>query len=164
MVLNFERGGYVRKINFALKVNISFFAVFLCLANWGYAAELNWIYYGSASDGSLAGYYSPDTINCLPGGKMEIWTKEVSNRKNILDLAKAFGPKFRKLNYTLTHKRIDCRDKRLANLGMRYYAKNGVLIGKADIKKPHWKEIEPGSMGDGLMNDVCRLCRETPRR
>jgi hypothetical protein len=154
----------MRKVILTLKAYLLFFAVFLCIGNWGHAAELKWVYYGSALDGSLVGYYSPETINCLPGGIMELWTKEVSKKKNVADMAKAFGPKFRKLNYSMNHKRLDCGKKRLANLEMRYYDNEGDLIGKADIKKPHWKKIAPGSMGEGLLNDLCRFCRKVPRR
>ncbi|HET6420932.1 MAG TPA: surface-adhesin E family protein [Geobacteraceae bacterium] len=146
------------------KASFLFFAATLCLAGRGYAAEFKWVYYGSASDGSLSGYYSPETANCQSGGTMDIWTKEVSNRKNVTDMAKTFGPKFKNLGYTLNHKRLDCANKRLANLGMLYYSKKDVLIGKAVIDKPRWKPVKSGSMGDGLMDGVCGLCRKNPPR
>ncbi len=154
----------MRKIILILNVNLLFFAAVLCPANWGYAVELKWVYYGSATDGSLAGYYAPETIHCSSKGIVELWTKEVSNKKNVLDMTKEFGPKFKKLNYTLNHKRLDCSNKRLANLGMLYYSKKDVLIGRADIKKPRWKATVPGSMGEGLLNSVCGFCQKVPRQ
>lgn len=149
---------------FILKAGILFFVATLCLADRGYAAKSNWVFYGSASDGSLSGYYSPETANCQSGGTLEIWTKEVSSKKNVADMAKTFGPKFNKLGYTLNHKRLDCVNKRVANLGILYYSQKDVLIGKAVINKPRWKPIKSGSMGEGLMYSVCGLCRKAPQR
>ncbi len=150
----------MRKFVFILKANLLFFGAVLCLANLGFADELKWVYYGSASDGSLIGYYSPESTKCLSGGIMEVWTKEVSNKKNAMEMTKTFGPKFKKFKYSLNHKRLDCAKKRIANLEVLYYSQKDVLIGKAVIKKPHWKEIAAGSMGGGLLNSVCGLCRK----
>ncbi len=154
----------MRKTTFIIKANLLLIAAVLCLAGTGFAAESGWIYYGSASDGSLAGYYSPESIKCQSRGIVEIWTKEVSNKKNVEDMAKEFGPKFKKLSYALIHKRMDCAKKRLANLEMAYYSKKDELIGKAEIKKPRWKAIVPGSMGEGLLKGACGVCRKAPPR
>lgn len=152
----------MRKIIFNLNANLLVFAQLLCLATWGYAAELKWVSYGSASDGSLVGYYAPGTIDCSSKGMLELWTKDVSNKKNVLDMTKIIGPKFKQLNYTLNHKRVDCVNKRMANLGMLYYSKKDVLIGRSDIKKPNMRETVSGSMGEALLNSVCGFCQKLP--
>lgn len=123
-----------------------------------YAGERKWIFYSSNIHGK--GYYSPETIQCLSDGILQVWTKNYSNKKHRNVSIKSLGVKYSKLSYALIKVSIDCKNDRSAILNVSTYATNGELIDSEAFDVPTWRTITPETTNEALKKAVCGACRQ----
>jgi len=95
----------------------------------------------SSSSKSL---YNPTKVLCDEKGMLKVWIKAVE-----IDTSK-------RLSHSMTRFELNCRKDQMRVLSDTSYDKNGAVIRSETVRTPEWEEVIPDSVGETILNTVCR--------
>lgn len=136
-----------------MKLQIAILVFALIIISMGDVYGADWSLYASDKDGSY--YLDAQSITRPSKNIVRVWEKWNFTEKGVMHLLEKFGEKYQNLSHTIFLNEVDCIEKKLRNLSLTYYDKEGKVMWVHE-KSSEWQFLIPESRGEYLYEIICK--------
>jgi hypothetical protein len=121
----------------------------LCIFTYTEVRGADWKYMGESKDGAY--HYDATSVTRSSRNIVRVRIRLEYNDKGVIGMVREFGKDFENLKYTIGLDEINCPDKKMRNLTLTHYSKEGKIIFTGS-SQGEWHYVPSGS----FYNAVCK--------
>jgi hypothetical protein len=106
-------------------------------------------------DGQIIRYYDAEGITRPSKNIARVRVKLEYTDKGVIEMVKKFGKHYENFKLIIALNEINCPHKKIRNLSITHYSKEGKVILKASHES-EWDYIVPDSIAETLYQAVCK--------